>query len=79
MFWTVAYVPDRGKGLLTINSQQQVTAVTQAISATPRMSGPNKQTNNLAQRARDSVPANKSGTVNVAVDGAIISNLELST
>jgi hypothetical protein len=62
---------------LTVNSQQLVSALAQAVSATPGMSSLNQQTNNLSQRAHDAVPANKSATVNVTVGGTIISNLEL--
>ena len=62
---------------LTVNSQQLVSALAQAVSTTPGMSSLNQQTNNLTQRAHDAVPANKSATVNVTVGGTIISNLEL--
>jgi hypothetical protein len=62
---------------ITVNTQQLVTTLAQAVASTPGMSSLNKQTNNLAQRARKSVPANKSAVATVTVGAGIVSNLEL--
>jgi hypothetical protein len=66
-----------GQAEITFNAQQVVTSVAQAVANTPGMSGLDKQTKGLAQRAHDAVPANKSATATVTVSGGIASNLEL--
>jgi hypothetical protein len=66
-----------GQAQITFNAQQLVTSVTQAVAETPGMSGLDKQSKGLAQRAHDAVPANKSATATVTVSGGIASNLEL--
>ncbi len=67
-----------GKAQITVNAQQLVTALAQAVAATPGMSALSSQVNGLAQRAHAAVPANKSGNVVVTVNSGIVSNLELS-
>jgi hypothetical protein len=62
---------------ITINAQQLVTALAQAVASTPGMSSLNKQASNLAQRAHNAVPANKSAKATVTVGNSIVSNLEL--
>ena len=63
---------------MTVNAQQLVTNLAQAVASTPGMSTLNKQVSSLAQRAQASVPADKSGTVAVTLGGGIVSNLGLS-
>jgi hypothetical protein len=67
----------RGKAQMTVNAQQLVTALAQAVAATPGMSKLSSQINSLAARAHAAVPANKSANVVVTLGGGIVSNLEL--
>jgi hypothetical protein len=62
---------------MTVNAQELVTDLARAIASTPGMSSLTKQVNNLSQRAKDAVPANKSGNVVVTLAGGIVSNLRL--
>jgi hypothetical protein len=66
-----------GQAQLTVNSQQLVSGLAQAVAATPGVSGLNKQASSLPQRAQNAVPA-RSATVIVTVGGGIVSNLQLS-
>jgi hypothetical protein len=66
------------KAQMTVNVQQLVTALAQAVASTPGMSSLSKQVNSLAQRAHDAVPPDKSAKVIVTVGDNIVSNLELS-
>ena len=66
-----------GKAQMTVNAQQLVTALAQAVAATPGMSKLSSQINSLAQRAHAAVPANRSANVVVTLAGGIVSNLEL--
>jgi len=63
---------------MTVNAQQLVTDLAQAIASTPGMSSLSKQVNDLSQRAHDAVPANKSGNVIVTVGSGVVSKLGLS-
>ena len=66
-----------GKAQLTVNAQQLVTALAQAVAATPGMSTLSSQISGLAERAHAAVPAGKSAHVVVTLGGGIVSNLEL--
>jgi hypothetical protein len=66
------------KAQMTVNAQQLVTDLAQAVAATPGVSTFGKEISSLAQRAHAAVPANKSGKVIVTVSGGIVSNLNLS-
>jgi hypothetical protein len=63
---------------MTVNAQQLITDLAGAVANTPGMSTLNKQASSLADRARASVPADKSGTVSVTLGSGIVSNLSLS-
>ena len=65
------------KATMTVNAQQLVTALAQAVASTPGMSSLSKQVNSLSQRAHDAVPASKSANVVVTVGDGIVSNLGL--
>jgi hypothetical protein len=62
---------------MTVNAQQLVTDLAQAVASTPGMSTLSKQVNGLSQRAHDAVPADRSANVTVTVDGDIVSNVGL--
>jgi hypothetical protein len=62
---------------MTVNAQQLVTDLAQAVAQTPGMSSLSKQVSGLSQRAHDAVPANKSGKVIATVGDGIVSNLGL--
>ena len=62
---------------MTVNAQELVTDLAQAVASTPGMSTLSKQVNSLSQRAHDAVPANKSANVIATVGGGIVSNLAL--
>ena len=66
-----------GKAQMTVNAQQLVTALAQAVAATPGMSTLSGQINSLAERAHAAVPASRSANVVVTLGGGIVSNLEL--
>jgi hypothetical protein len=63
------------KAQMTVNAQQLVTALGQAVASTPGMSTLSKQAKSLSQRAHNAVPAGKSANVVVTVGAGIISNL----
>lgn len=68
----------RNKAEITVNGQQLVTALAQAVASTPGVSSLSKEVGSLAQRAHAAVPANRSATVVATLSGGIVSNLNLS-